>query len=227
MLVVDGAGNRHGDVTRMLRELVKPQAGLAGEHLGVPMALLAAGDAEKVADRVHRRLQQVLRIPLLVCATPTPSGPDPLASCFTMLPVAVRCSASWESTTDTPPPADLAIYTILFDPAKAGTLRAFLDRSLGRLIDHDLHRGTDLLGTLTAYFANSSNFARTARALHIHTNTLTKRIDRISSLLGHDWQQPDVALNLQLAVRLHDLAHRVGALPDAATSQQSVGETPP
>ena len=81
--------------------------------------------------------------------------------------------------------SDLAIYTILFDPAKAGTLQAFLDRSLGRLIDHDLHRGTDLMGTLTAYFANSSNFARTARALHIHTNTLTKRMDRISSLLGH------------------------------------------
>ena len=42
---------------------------------------------------------------------------------------------------------------------------------------------------------------------------LTKRIDRISNLLGSDWQEPDVALNLQLAVRLHDLAHRIGALP--------------
>ncbi len=165
---------------------------------------------EKVAERVHRRLRQVLQIPLLVCATSASPGPDPLASGFTM---ATRCCAvlrelgvdDGHTTT-----ADLAIYTILFDPAKAGTLQAFLDRSLGRLIDHDLHRGTDLMGTLTAYFANSSNFARTARALHIHTNTLTKRIDRISSLLGTDWQQPDVALNLQLAVRLHGLAQRVG-----------------
>ena len=80
-----------------------------------------------------------------------------------------------------------------------------------------MHRRTDLLGTLTAYFANASNFARTARALHIHPNTLTKRIDRISSLLGHGWQQPEVVLNLQLAVRLHDLAHRVGALPGGET----------
>jgi len=227
LLVVDGAGNRHGEVTRLLRDLVTPEAGLAGEHLGVPMALLAAGDAEKVADRVHRRLQQVLRIPLLVCATSTLSGADPLASCFT---TTTRCCAvlrelgvdDGHTTT-----ADLAIYTILFDPAKAGTLKAFLDRSLGRLIDHDVHRGADLLGTLTAYFANSSNFARTARALHIHTNTLTKRMDRISSLLGHGWQQPDVVLNLQLAVRLHDLARRVGGLPNGATSQRSVRDTPP
>jgi sugar diacid utilization regulator len=226
MLVVDGAGNRHAEVTRILRELVKPQAGLVGEHLGVPVALLASGDAEKDAARVHRCLQQVLRIPVLVCATPMSSGPDPLASCFT---TATRCCSvlrelgvdNGHTTT-----ADLAIYTIVFDPAKTGTLRAFLDRSLGRLIDHDLHRGPDLIGTLSAYFANSSNFARTARALHIHTNTLTKRIDRISGLLGHDWQQPDVALNLQLAVRLHDLAHRIGALPDEAASQHSAANRP-
>ena len=108
----------------------------------------------------------------------------------------------------------------------ARTLGA-LDERQGRLIDHDLHRGPDLVGTLSAYFANSSNFARTARALHIHTNTLTKRMDRISSLLGLGWQQPDVVLNLQLAVRLHDLARRVGGLPDGATSQRSVGATPP
>ena len=213
MLVVDGAGNRHGDVTRLLHDMAKPHAGMAGEHLGVPTAVLAAGDAEKVAEQVHRHLRQVLRIPLLVCATNTPPDPDPLASGFTM---ATRCCAvlrelgvdDGHTTT-----SDLAVYTVLFDPGKAGALRAFLDRSLGQLIDHDRDRGTDLLGTLSAYFANAGNFVRTARALHIHPNTLTKRIDRISSLLGHDWQQPDVALNLQLAVRLHDLAHRIGALP--------------
>jgi GAF domain-containing protein/sugar diacid utilization regulator len=214
VLVIDGAGDRRGDVTRLLHDVVSPHAGLAGEHLGVPMALLATDDVEKAAERVHRRLRQVLRMPLLVCATAASPGSDPLGSGFT---VATRCCAvlhelgvdDGHTTT-----ADLSIYTVLFDPAKAGTLQAFLDRSLGRLINHDVDRGTDLMGTLGAYFANSSNFARTARSLHIHTNTLTKRIDRISSLLGPDWQQPDVALTLQLAVRLHGLARRVGTLPD-------------
>ena len=212
VLVVDGAGNRRGDVTRLLHDVLSPHAGLAGEHLGVPTALLGTDDVETTAERVHRRLRQMLQIPLLVCATSASPGPDPLASGFTM---ATRCCAvlrelgvdDGHTTT-----ADLSIYTILFDPAKGGTLQAFLDRSLGRLINHDLHRGTDLMGTLTAYFANAGNFAKTARALHIHTNTLTKRIDRISNLLGTDWQKPDVALNLQLAVRLHGLAQRVGAL---------------
>jgi sugar diacid utilization regulator len=224
MLVVDGAGDRHREVTRLLHDLVKAQGGLAGEHLGVPTAVLP-GDADKVAERVHRHLRHVQRIPLLVCATGTPPLQEPLASCFTM---SRRCCAvlrelgvdDGHTTT-----SDLAIYTILFDPAKAGTLKEFLDRSLGRLIDHDLKRGTDLLGTLTAYYANSGNFAKTARALRIHLNTLTKRIDRISSLLGHDWQQPDAALNLQLAVRLHDLARRIGALPGGTPWSPHVGRT--
>jgi hypothetical protein len=37
--------------------------------------------------------------------------------------------------------------------------------------------------------------------------------ERIGGLLGHDWQQPDNALRVQLAVHLHDLARLVNAAP--------------
>ena len=65
------------------------------------------------------------------------------------------------------------------------------------------------MGTLAAYFANARNLAGAARALPIHTNTLLKRIDRIGSLLGHDWQQPDHTLRLHVAVHLHELVRQV------------------
>jgi DNA-binding PucR family transcriptional regulator len=214
LLVVDTAGKRHGDVVRELNNLVKADGGLAGEHLGVPIALLVADDARIVAERIHSHLRKTLRIPLLACTAVTGSS-DPLASAFTM---ATRCCALLQEldvvdghvTT-----ADLAIYNILFDPGKSGTLKTFLSRCLGPLIEHDRGRGTDLVATLSAYFANSSNVAKTARALHVHTNTMTKRMERISTLLGYDFQQqPDLALNLQLAVRLHELGPRVGALQE-------------
>ncbi|MFF8652325.1 helix-turn-helix domain-containing protein [Streptomyces griseoluteus] len=38
-----------------------------------------------------------------------------------------------------------------------------------------------------------------------HTNTLLKRLDRITALLGDDWRSADSALGLHLAVRLHQL----------------------
>uniref|UniRef100_UPI0034DABEDE helix-turn-helix domain-containing protein n=1 Tax=Streptomyces adonidis TaxID=3231367 RepID=UPI0034DABEDE len=70
-------------------------------------------------------------------------------------------------------------------------------------------RGELLTQLLTAPRPFSTELALRARALHIHTNTLLKRIERIGGLLGPEWQQPDNALRLQLAVHLHELARQV------------------
>jgi DNA-binding PucR family transcriptional regulator len=39
----------------------------------------------------------------------------------------------------------------------------------------------------------------------VHVNTVAQRLERIGSLLGADWQTPDRALELQLALRLRKL----------------------
>jgi DNA-binding PucR family transcriptional regulator len=39
----------------------------------------------------------------------------------------------------------------------------------------------------------------------VHVNTVSQRLERISSLLGSDWQRPGQALELQLALRLRHL----------------------
>ena len=46
---------------------------------------------------------------------------------------------------------------------------------------------------------------RLAEILHVHVNTVTQRLDRVAQLLGTDWQKPDRALEVQLALRLHRL----------------------
>ncbi|WP_405534315.1 GAF domain-containing protein [Streptomyces sp. NBC_00075] len=209
VLVVDAAKDRLGDTTRLLHGLAQEYDGLAGEHLGVPVALIRAQDATAAATSVHQRLRHVLDTPALVCAAPVRPGAEPLGGSVTL---ASRCCRVLRgigvrdggTTTER-----LAMYTVLFDPDRDQDLGAFLDDSLGQLLAHDTERGTDLLGTLTAYFASSRNLAATARALHIHTNTLLKRIERIGGLLGPEWQQPDNALRLQLAVHLHELAQRI------------------
>lgn len=216
VLVVDAAEDRLGDTTRLLHGLAEEYDGLAGEHLGVPVALIRTHDAADltqdaaaVANSVHRRLRRVLDAPALVCAAPVPRGVEPLGAGVTLASRCCRLLRGLGVRDGGTSTERLAMYTILFDPDRDQDLEAFLDHSLGRLGAHDAERGTDLLGTLTAYFANSRNLAGTARALHIHTNTLLKRIERIGSLLGNDWQQPDNALRLQLAVHLHELARQV------------------
>jgi len=81
----------------------------------------------------------------------------------------------------------------------------YLDRVLGPLVDYDARRGSDLVGTLAAYFAAGASPRRAASALHVHVNTVGQRLDRVTSLLGDDWQTPERALEIQLALRLHRL----------------------
>ena len=214
VLVADVGDDRLSDTTRLLHGLAEGYGGLAGEHLGVPVALLHARDTAQAAQHVHRHLRRVLGTPVLVCAAPAPPVAEPLSRGLTL---ASRCCQvlratgvdDGDSTTER-----LAMYAMVFDPERGQDLKAFLQQSLGKLAEHDAKRGTDLLGTLAAYFAGAGNVARTARALHIHTNTLLKRLERVSTLLGYGWEQPDSALRLQLAVRLHELARHLHAGPD-------------
>ncbi|MDN5794515.1 MAG: helix-turn-helix domain-containing protein [Intrasporangium sp.] len=81
----------------------------------------------------------------------------------------------------------------------------YVARVLGPVLDYDERRGTDLAGTLAAYFAAGSSPRYTAGTLHVHVNTVAQRLERITALLGDAWQHPDRALEIQLALRLRDL----------------------
>jgi DNA-binding PucR family transcriptional regulator len=81
----------------------------------------------------------------------------------------------------------------------------YLDRVLGAVAEYDDRRGSDLLGTLEAYFAVGGSPRRAAGLLHVHVNTVAQRLERVASLLGEGWQCPDRALEIQLALRLRKL----------------------
>lgn len=81
----------------------------------------------------------------------------------------------------------------------------YVRKLLGPVIDYDERRGTDLVGTLSAYFAAGGSPRHAAGALHVHVNTVSQRLERITALLGESWQQPDHALELQIALRLRSL----------------------
>lgn len=81
----------------------------------------------------------------------------------------------------------------------------YVRKTLGPVLDYDARRGTDLVGTLSAYFAAGSSPRHAAADLHVHVNTVSQRLERISALLGETWQKPARALEIQLALRLRQL----------------------
>ncbi|GAA0319008.1 GAF domain-containing protein [Streptomyces polychromogenes] len=92
-------------------------------------------------------------------------------------------------------------------------LSGYVRAALGPVLDYDARRGSDLLHTLRVYFASGMSQARAKEVLHVHVNTVVQRLERIGRLLGPDWQSPDRALELQLALRLHQVSARRDAGP--------------
>jgi GAF domain-containing protein/sugar diacid utilization regulator len=213
VLVVHAPNARRIALARHLHAFARESGALAGEYRGVPTVLIAATDAKEAAAEVYRHLKRGVSAPILVCAAPVATSAH-LGHAFLM---ASRCSKLLRQlgTEDRATTTEhLAVYALLFDPDRVQDLQTFLEDSLGRLIDYDVKGRSDLLGTLSAYFSNSGNLASTARTLHVHINTLLKRMDRIGELLGQDWQHPDTSLRLHLAVRMHQLSCELAANPD-------------
>jgi sugar diacid utilization regulator/GAF domain-containing protein len=91
----------------------------------------------------------------------------------------------------------------------------FIRAALGPVLDYDRERFTDLVPTLQAYFDAGGSPTYAAERLHVHTNTVTRRLDRIKDLLGPDWQKPAQALEIQLALRLLRVREALTTRPEA------------
>ncbi|MZD06496.1 GAF domain-containing protein [Streptomyces sp. SID5785] len=190
------------EIVRHLHVIAREEAGLAGEHLGRATLIAHAGDAERFARAVQQRLRTELGRPVLVICEPVTGRAwarafSRAAGCTT---VARHLGATdLGATTDR-----FALYALAFDADRKEELDRFLADVIGPLLDYDTRRSTDLIATLDAYFTQDGNLRRSADALQVHLNTLLKRLDRITHVLGHDWRAGD-DLPLRLAIRLEVL----------------------
>lgn len=99
----------------------------------------------------------------------------------------------------------LGLYRFLLAPGGTDEAAEFVRRTVGPLLEHDATKGTDLAPTLEEYLAGGRQHSATAERLHIHPNTLYQRLNRITAVIGDGWREPDPALDLLLALRLHRL----------------------
>lgn len=100
---------------------------------------------------------------------------------------------------------ELNVYRLLFLLEHHPELAAFRQEMIGTLIEYDRTQHTDLIETLTAYFAHKGNLSQTAEALFVHRNTLLYRMERIRQISGLDLDNPETRLSIELALRAHRL----------------------
>jgi sugar diacid utilization regulator len=177
-------------------------ATLVGLH-AEQVVLVVDGDPAELAPRLAGSLSTAIEAPVTVGASGPAAGPAALATAFDEARRCVRSLLALGRVGHGSALADLGfVGQLIGDRTDLG---GYVRATLGPVLDYDERRGTDLVATLRAYFECGANLTRAKDVLHVHVNTVVQRLDRIASLLGADWQTPDRALEIQIALRLHQL----------------------
>ncbi len=178
--------------------------GIVGEHDGVVVALVTDPNPGTLATSVSARLGRA--------GDTTVAGVGPLEdvaavpAAFTEAVRTVRAMIALGHSGTGAAAADLGFAGLVV--GSEPDVGAYVQHTLGSLTAYDDARGTDLVGTVESYFAAGGSPRHTATLLHVHVNTVAQRLERVGTLLGPTWQQPDRSLEIQLALRLRRLMPR-------------------
>ncbi|MCP3822199.1 GAF domain-containing protein [Streptomyces sp. A3M-1-3] len=175
----------------------KGLAGLYHDHV----VLLAPSDsASSCARTLAAELGRTLGFPVTVGAAGSVTGAADISGAYAE---ADRCLSALSALGHFGQGAalpDLGFLGVLL--GDQNDLAGYVQHTLGQVLEYDAKRGTDLVHTMRVYFAVGMSQAKAREALHIHVNTVVQRLERIGRLLGSDWQSPERALELQLALRI-------------------------
>ncbi|PNG23634.1 transcriptional regulator [Streptomyces cahuitamycinicus] len=200
VLVVRPEGAQQGEAAVWASSYTYRHRGLKTARGECLVLLLPAEDASDAARAAGGELSRVLGHPVTVGAAGVATGLGSLAKAHQEARRCLDALVSLGATGGAASARDLGFLGLLLsDEHDADT---FIDSVLGRMLEYDSRRSTDLVRTLEAYFTSGSSPTRAAVHLHVHANTVARRLERITELLGPDWQKPANALEIQLALRL-------------------------
>jgi len=92
------------------------------------------------------------------------------------------------------------LYVLGGDPR----LQAFVERTLGPLLDHDAKNGTDLLGALQIYLTHGRNKSAAADAAHLSRQAFYQRLTTIEKVLTVDLDSAEACTSLHAAVMAYE-----------------------
>ncbi len=177
--------------------------GFSAVHEGRLVLILPDHEPTAAARLVERDLRQATGRPLTAGAAGPADGPGAIVAAHAQAARCLQTLLALGRHGEVACAQDLGFVGLLLgDPQD---IRPFVRSVLGEVLDYDARRHTTLVETLEAYFRNGSNLTRTGTDLHVHVNTVTQRLERVTSLLGESWQEPERQLEVQLALRLNRL----------------------
>ena len=102
---------------------------------------------------------------------------------------------------------DFGSFSVLLSIADRDVAKQFLNSQIAPIATYDRHHRSEFLRSLTIFLEKEAGYKAAATALGIHVSTLRYRLERIRELFGIDAMDQAQRFDLQLAVKLYDLAH--------------------
>jgi purine catabolism regulator len=92
------------------------------------------------------------------------------------------------------------LYVLGGDPR----LQAFVERTLGPLLDYDAKNNTELVAALGVFLANGRNKSAAAEAAHLSRQAFYQRLTTIEKVLGVDLDSAEATTSLHAAVMAYE-----------------------
>jgi GAF domain-containing protein len=185
--------------------------GLSTVKNGCNVLLLPGADPGAAARTVYRKLSPLLGQPVTVSGAGPVSDPGSVVHGFLE---ALRCLDAMTvigAEGRAASVSELGFLGVLLSDSP--DVDGFVEAAIGPVLDYDRQRSTELVRTLDAYFETGGSPTYSAERLHVHPNTVARRLERVNELLGPGWQQSERSLDIQLALRLFRLRHLLGSRP--------------
>ncbi|MFF2125976.1 PucR family transcriptional regulator [Streptomyces olivochromogenes] len=204
----------NGDPLGGLAEIVESAAARSGESvLVVPdgerlvvlavdggAAVTACGEYAAALDaaRIATREQPVGDEDELVVGLSAPAGPIAAAAAYKQAEQALSVARRrGRSLVEHEELAAGSVLPLLADDA----VRAFADGLLRPLNEHDATGRGDLVASLRAWLSRHGQWDAAAADLGVHRHTLRYRMRRVEEILGRSLDDPDVRMELWLALK--------------------------
>lgn len=207
----------HGKVMIWASSYAQRRGGLKTIRDGSVVLLLPGENPGEVARAVAAELTPLLKLPVTVSGAGPVGGPDSLPHVYQEARRCLDAMSALGLIGGASSPTELGFLGALLSDNQ--DLDGFIASTIGPVIEHDRERASELVRTLDAYFATGCSPTRAAERLHVHPNTVARRLERIGELLEPGWQEPERALDVHLALRLVRIRRLIDERQSAGTGR--------
>ncbi|MFF1337262.1 helix-turn-helix domain-containing protein [Streptomyces sp. NPDC058290] len=214
-------GGVQGRVLAWAASYANRHHGLKSVDGDIVVLLLPGTQAGAIARTASKELSEVLGKPVTAGSAGPVDDPAGIVHLYQEARRVLDAVAVLTGPGSTASPEELGFLGVLL--SEKPNIAGFINDTIGPVLDYDDQQYTELIRTMEAYFASANSPSRAAESLHVHPNTVSRRLERITEILGEDWQKPTQALQVQLALQLQRTRQALNKGPRGDQPRQTIG----